>query len=70
MLEILGTVRASLKEVFGSDVSVSTLLCFLQFLSMKLATVNPEVNIDIDRILAKDVRSSKSLSHQHLTMKL
>lgn len=28
MLEILGTVRVSLKEVFGSDVSVSTLLRF------------------------------------------
>lgn len=26
-----------------------------QFLSMKLATVNPEVNIDIERILSKDV---------------
>jgi len=24
---------------------------------MKLATVNPEINIDIDRILAKDVRA-------------
>lgn len=27
----------------------------LQFLSMKLATVNPELNIDIERILSKDV---------------
>lgn len=31
------------------------LLFFLQFLSMKLATVNPELNIDIERILSKDV---------------
>lgn len=27
----------------------------LQFLSMKLATVNPELNFDIDRILSKEV---------------
>ena len=38
---------------------------FSQFLSMKLATVNPELNIDIDRILAKDVRRSESLPKIH-----
>ncbi|EYU34197.1 hypothetical protein MIMGU_mgv1a012443mg [Erythranthe guttata] len=27
----------------------------VEFLSMKLATVNPEVNVDIDRILSKDI---------------
>lgn len=26
-----------------------------QFLSMKLATVNPELNIDMEQILSKDV---------------
>lgn len=30
-----------------------------QFLSMKLATVNPELNIDMEQILSKDV----SLDH-------
>lgn len=29
--------------------------CILQFLSMKLATVNPELNIDLDQIFSKDV---------------
>ncbi|XP_020868564.1 transcription factor bHLH74 isoform X2 [Arabidopsis lyrata subsp. lyrata] len=32
----------------------------VEFLSMKLATVNPDINIDIDRILAKDVFSFPS----------
>ncbi|KAL7154903.1 hypothetical protein ABFS83_03G035200 [Erythranthe nasuta] len=27
----------------------------VEFLSMKLATVNPEINVDIDRILSKDI---------------
>lgn len=30
---------------------------FLQFLSMKLATVYPEMNVQIDRILSNDVSS-------------
>ncbi|KAF3571590.1 hypothetical protein F2Q69_00060600 [Brassica cretica] len=29
---------------------------------MKLATVNPELNIDIDRILAKDLMQSRDVS--------
>ncbi|KAK9163617.1 hypothetical protein Syun_004519 [Stephania yunnanensis] len=32
----------------------------VEFLSMKLATVNPELNIDIDRILSKEVRVGSS----------
>lgn len=32
----------------------------LQFLSMKLATVNPELNIDLERILSKDVSYSSN----------
>ncbi|KAK1562288.1 hypothetical protein Q3G72_009481 [Acer saccharum] len=31
-----------------------------KFLSMKLATVNPELNIDIERILSKDILHSRS----------
>lgn len=44
----------------------------LQFLSMKLATVNPELNFDIDRILPKEV-SLKIIAvviHISFTMKL
>lgn len=33
----------------------------LQFLSMKLATVNPELNFDVDRILSKDVSEGLNL---------
>lgn len=36
----------------SSDVILASLL---QFLSMKLATVNPELSTDIERILSKDV---------------
>ncbi|PQP93478.1 transcription factor bHLH74 [Prunus yedoensis var. nudiflora] len=32
----------------------------VEFLSMKLATVNPEINIDIERILSKDILNSRS----------
>ncbi|KAK9097122.1 hypothetical protein Sjap_022619 [Stephania japonica] len=32
----------------------------VEFLSMKLSTVNPELNIDIDRILSKEVRAGSS----------
>ncbi|CAN6682311.1 unnamed protein product [Malus baccata var. baccata] len=32
----------------------------VEFLSMKLATVNPELNIDIERILSKDILNSRS----------
>ena len=30
-------------------------LYILQFLSMKLATVNPELNVNLERILSRDV---------------
>ncbi|KAK9271032.1 hypothetical protein L1049_026621 [Liquidambar formosana] len=32
----------------------------VEFLSMKLATINPELNIDIERILSKDILHSRS----------
>ena len=32
-------------------------MILLQFLSMKLATVNPEINLDIEQIFTKEVRS-------------
>ncbi|KAL0325384.1 UNVERIFIED_CONTAM: Transcription factor [Sesamum radiatum] len=38
----------------------------VEFLSMKLATVNPELNVDIDRILSKDIlqlRGSNATGH-------
>ncbi|XP_042497932.1 transcription factor bHLH74-like isoform X2 [Macadamia integrifolia] len=35
----------------------------VEFLSMKLATVNPELNIDIDRILSKDIQGGGSAVH-------
>lgn len=38
----------------------------LQFLSMKLATVNPELNFDLERILSKDV--SVSDNNHNLTL--
>jgi hypothetical protein len=33
-----------------------------QFLSMKLATVNPELNVDIEQILSKDVSQDHCIS--------
>ncbi|KAF8110034.1 hypothetical protein N665_0088s0048 [Sinapis alba] len=40
----------------------------VEFLSMKLSTVNPELNIDIDRILAKDLLQSKDRNTPTLSL--
>lgn len=38
------------------------LFYFLQFLSMKLATVNPRLDFNIEELLAKDVSDLESIS--------
>ncbi|KAI3711203.1 hypothetical protein L2E82_41109 [Cichorium intybus] len=38
---------------------VQSLQQHVEFLSMKLATVNPEMNIDIDRLVFKDILHSR-----------
>lgn len=42
-------------SLFVQVLNEDMLMFMPQFLSMKLATVNPELNIDIEQILSKDV---------------
>lgn len=46
-----------LLHTYSSWVTLRFLVLFLQFLSMKLATVNPRLDFSSERLLAKDVSS-------------
>lgn len=49
-------IYIDLSDLLGQfRLTVMAYYCILQFLSMKLATVNPELNIDLDQIFSKDV---------------
>jgi hypothetical protein len=50
-------INLKLLKPFVLPHAYKSLICclLLQFLSMKLATVNPELQIDVERILSKDV---------------
>ncbi|KAG5387353.1 hypothetical protein IGI04_038823 [Brassica rapa subsp. trilocularis] len=61
-MRLLQELVPGCNKITGKAVMLDEIINYVQslqqqveFLSMKLATVNPEVNIDIDRIIAKDL---------------
>ncbi|KAL0694511.1 hypothetical protein Bca4012_061691 [Brassica carinata] len=65
-MRLLQELVPGCNKITGKAVMLDEIINYVQslqqqveFLSMKLATVNPELNIDIDRILAKDILQSR-----------
>ncbi|CAN6908287.1 unnamed protein product [Brassica oleracea] len=65
-MRLLQELVPGCNKITGKAVMLDEIINYVQslqqqveFLSMKLATVNPEVNIDIDRILPKDLLQSR-----------
>uniref|UniRef100_A0A1J3K0T8 Transcription factor bHLH74 n=1 Tax=Noccaea caerulescens TaxID=107243 RepID=A0A1J3K0T8_NOCCA len=65
-MRLLQELVPGCNKITGKAVMLDEIINYVQslqqqveFLSMKLATVNPEVDIDIDRILAKDLLQSR-----------
>ncbi|KAJ4879103.1 Transcription factor bHLH74 [Raphanus sativus] len=65
-MRLLQELVPGCNKITGKAVMLDEIINYVQslqqqveFLSMKLATVNPELNIDIDRILAKDLLQSR-----------
>ncbi|KAL1813987.1 hypothetical protein DCAR_0626390 [Daucus carota subsp. sativus] len=68
-MRLLQELVPGCNKITGKAVMLDEIINYVQslqqqveFLSMKLATVNPEVNIDIERILSKDLLNSRSSS--------
>lgn len=68
-MRLLQELVPGCNKITGKAVMLDEIINYVQslqqqveFLSMKLATVNPEVNIDIERILSKDLLNSRSTS--------
>lgn len=66
-MRLLQELVPGCNKITGKAVMLDEIINYVQslqqqveFLSMKLATVNPEVNIDIERILSKDILNSRS----------
>jgi hypothetical protein len=49
-------------RIFHPTKHIELILCFLQFLSMKLATVNPQLGLGIEGLVSKDVWNQKTCS--------
>ncbi|KAI3888095.1 hypothetical protein MKW92_012469 [Papaver armeniacum] len=67
-MKLLQDLVPGCNKITGKAVMLDEIINYVQslqqqveFLSMKLATVNPEVNFDIDQILSKDILHSRSL---------
>ncbi|KAH0921164.1 hypothetical protein HID58_021182 [Brassica napus] len=65
-MRLLQELVPGCNKITGKAVMLDEIINYVQslqqqveFLSMKLSTVNPELNIDIDRILAKDLLQSR-----------
>ncbi|KAJ0235887.1 Transcription factor bHLH74 [Hirschfeldia incana] len=65
-MRLLQDLVPGCNKITGKAVMLDEIINYVQslqqqveFLSMKLSTVNPELNIDIDRILAKDLLQSR-----------
>lgn len=65
-MKLLQDLVPGCNKITGKAVMLDEIINYVQslqqqveFLSMKLATVNPEVNIDIDRLVFKDVLHSR-----------
>ncbi|KAL3634117.1 hypothetical protein CASFOL_021171 [Castilleja foliolosa] len=61
-MKLLQDLVPGCNKITGKAVMLDEIINYVQslqqqveFLSMKLATVNPEVNVDIERLLSKDV---------------
>lgn len=66
-MRLLQELVPGCNKITGKAVMLDEIINYVQslqqqveFLSMKLATVNPELNIDIDRIFSKDILHSRS----------
>ncbi|KAA8528437.1 hypothetical protein F0562_035792 [Nyssa sinensis] len=66
-MRLLQELVPGCNKITGKAVMLDEIINYVQslqqqveFLSMKLATVNPELNIDIERILSKDILHSRS----------
>ncbi|XP_023524227.1 transcription factor bHLH74-like isoform X2 [Cucurbita pepo subsp. pepo] len=64
-MRLLQELVPGCNKITGKAVMLDEIINYVQslqqqveFLSMKLATVNPDMNIDLERILSKDVRGS------------
>lgn len=67
-MRLLQELVPGCNKITGKAVMLDEIINYVQslqqqveFLSMKLAAVNPEVNIDIDRLLSKDILHSRGL---------
>ncbi|KAL9683898.1 hypothetical protein QQ045_021325 [Rhodiola kirilowii] len=65
-MKLLQELVPGCNKITGKAVMLDEIINYVQslqqqveFLSMKLATVNPEVNIDIERMLSKDILNSR-----------
>ncbi|KAJ9567708.1 hypothetical protein OSB04_003674 [Centaurea solstitialis] len=65
-MKLLQDLVPGCNKITGKAVMLDEIINYVQslqqqveFLSMKLATVNPELNIDIDHILSKDILNSR-----------
>ncbi|KAG8369139.1 hypothetical protein BUALT_Bualt15G0120300 [Buddleja alternifolia] len=65
-MKLLQELVPGCDKITGKAVMLDEIINYVQslqqqveFLSMKLATVNPELNVDIDRILSKDILHSR-----------
>lgn len=68
-MRLLQELVPGCNKITGKAVMLDEIINYVQslqqqveFLSMKLATVNPELNIDIDRLLSKDILNSRGSS--------
>ncbi|PWA87169.1 myc-type, basic helix-loop-helix (bHLH) domain-containing protein [Artemisia annua] len=68
-MKLLQELVPGCNKITGKAVMLDEIINYVQslqqqveFLSMKLATVNPEVNIDIDRLVFKDIHHSRGSS--------
>ncbi|KAK3231182.1 hypothetical protein Dsin_003063 [Dipteronia sinensis] len=66
-MRLLQELVPGCNKITGKAVMLDEIINYVQslqqqveFLSMKLATVNPELNIDLERILSKDILHSRS----------
>ncbi|GMP80692.1 hypothetical protein CsSME_00035700 [Camellia sinensis var. sinensis] len=68
-MRLLQELVPGCNKITGKAVMLDEIINYVQslqqqveFLSMKLATVNPELNIDIERILSKEIQHSRGSS--------
>ncbi|KAE8670218.1 Transcription factor bHLH49 [Hibiscus syriacus] len=66
-MRLLQEIVPGCNKITGKAVMLDEIINYVQslqqqveFLSMKLSTVNPELNLDIDRILSKDILRTRS----------